>query len=68
MGTAYCIERVGANLYWGGSPMTGKYKGLDALVSISMAIRFYRREDAEMVRSIQGMTPNEYIVTEHQWQ
>ena len=68
MGTAYCIERVGANLYWGGSPMVGKYKGVDALVSINMAIRFYRKEDAEMVRSLQCMNPAEYVVTEHQWQ
>lgn len=68
METAYCIERIGANLYWGGSPMTGKYKGLDALVSISMAIRFFRKEDAEMVRALQGMNQNEYIVTEHIWQ
>lgn len=64
---SYCIERVGANLYWGGSPMTGKYKGLDALVSISAAIRFARKEDAEMVRASQGMSSDEYVVTEHQW-
>lgn len=64
---SYCIERVGANLYWGGSPMTGKYKGLDALVSISAAIRFARKEDAEMVRASQGMPSDEYVVTEHQW-
>ena len=64
---SYCIERVGANLYWGGSPMTGKYKGLDALVSISAAIRFARKEDAEMVRASQEMSSDEYVVTEHQW-
>ena len=66
--TSYCIERVGANLYWGGSPMTGRYKGLDALVSIGTAIRFSRKEDAEMVRARQGMDPDEYVVTEHRWQ
>lgn len=46
--------------------MTGKYK--DALVSIGMAIRFFRREDAEMVLACQCMNSNEYIVTEHIWQ
>jgi hypothetical protein len=68
METAYCIERIGANLYWGGFPMIGRYQGLDALVGIGMAIHFSRKEDAEMVRACQGMIPSEYIVTEHIWQ
>lgn len=65
---SWCIELVGANLYWTGAKYEGKYNGVDAWGSINSAVRFARKIDAELTMVMQGIPRNECSATEHIWQ